>query len=552
MKKLLSVILAIAILCGVSVPSFAAESGITYYVDSVTGSDTNSGTSESAPLKTLAAASAITCGAGDKILLKAGSVFDGSFRANGSGTAENPVIFGAYGDVDTLGKPVIRSSDDVVLFNINNVSGWTIENIEFTAPNGKGVYITADSDRMTTDITVRNCTFHDIWYKQCPSYNGGHCPIMLSSSGAVSRLRNITLSGCNIYDCAYGINMSGLTREWTPDLYVSPEESYNTNYIIENMDLNNILYDGIIIGSICGMIIRNCALINTSLNDDYYTAPMWSHHASNFVVENCEIAGAKNEKDGMAVDFDGWTTDSTYQYVYSHDNVRFIRNCCYDNYTKNANCTVRYCLSVNDNKGENSMGQILTSGSLDYNDDEYAVTMDNFKFYNNTLINCSEIFCHALSNSLIANNIFVGNKVTDSIQFTRKNVGDNGEKIVRTFDGVITNNCFRNFGKPFMAKNSYICNPKFVGTDETDKYSFMLSSESRLIGKGIQAEDDMGCCDFYGNALSDVHNIGCYEGAGEKMTEKQSAFKTLSEFFGTLLANFLGFIINCNNRYWIF
>ncbi len=552
MKKLLSVFLVFTLLLCTALPCYAADAGNTYYIDAENGNDANSGTSESTAWKTLAFASSKAYSAGDKILLKAGSIFNGSFAANGSGTAEGPVVLGSYGDTEALGKPIIRSDDDITLLTINNVSGWAVENIEFTAPNGKGIYITADSEKMTTDITVRNCVFHDIWYKQCSSYNGGHCPIMLSSSGAVSRVRNVTLQNCSIYDCAYGINMSGLTREWTPDLYVSPEESYNTHFVIEGISLNNILYDAVIICSIYDMVIRNCALINTSLNDDYYTAPMWSHHASNYTIENCEIAGATNEKDGMAVDFDGWTTDSTYQYIYSHDNVRFIRNCCYDNYTKNANCTVRYCLSVNDNKGENSMAQLLSSGSVSYAEDESAVCMDNFKFYNNTLINCSEIFCHALTNSVIANNIFAGDNVLSTMLYMKKNVGDDGEKFITKYNGVFTNNCFWNFGASHIAKNNFLCNPGFVGTDETDKNSFMLSTESKLIGKGIQAEENMGEHDFYGNKLTDVHNIGCYEGTGEEMQVKTGFFRTIAEFFGTLLASAVGFITNCNNTYWLF
>ena len=247
---------------------FAAGEGTTYYVDSINGNDTNSGKSVSSAWKTLEKASSEIYSEGDKILLKAGSIFDGTFIAQGSGNAENPITFGAYGDTEALGKPVVRSNEDVKLVEIHNVSGWLVENIEFTAPNGKGIYITADGSGMTTDITVRDCVFHDIYYKRCETYNGGHCPIMLSSSGATARLRNITLKDCNIFDCAYGVNMYGLTREWTPDFFVSPEESYNTGYTIDGLNLNNILYDGIIITSVYGMVIRNCALINTSLNDD--------------------------------------------------------------------------------------------------------------------------------------------------------------------------------------------------------------------------------------------------------------------------------------------
>lgn len=552
MKKIISVLLVFVLLFCMALPCNAAPTGNTYYLDAEKGSDENSGTSESSAWKTLAFASSKTFSAGDKILLKAGSIFNGGFTARGSGTAESPILIGAYGDFAVLGKPIIRSDEDIILLTINNVSGWTVDNIEFTAPNGKGIYITADSGNSATDITVRNCTFHDIWFKQCPSYNGGHCPIMLSSSGAVSRVRNINLRNCDIYDCAYGINMSGLTREWTPDFYVSPEESYNTHFVIEGNSFNNILYDAVIICSVFDMVIRNCSLINTSLNDDYYTAPMWSHHASNFIIENCEIAGAKNEKDGMAVDFDGWTTDATYQYIYSHDNVRFIRNCCYDNYTKNANCTVRYCLSVNDNKGENSMAQLLSSGSVSYADDEAAVCMDNFKFYNNTMINCSEIFCHALTNSVIANNIFVGNGILSSMLYMKKNIGDNGEKFITKYNGVFTNNCFWNMGAAHIAESNFFCDPEFVGTDETDKNSFVLSKDSKLIGKGIQAENDMGEHDFYGNKLTDVHNIGCYEGTGEEARQNAGFFKTFAQFFVTLLASAVGFIINCNNTYWLF
>ena len=546
MKKVITIILCIVMLVSVCPTAFAVGGGTTYYVDSINGDDTNSGKSVSSAWKTLEKASSEVYSEGDKILLKAGSIFDGTFTAQGSGSVENPITFGAYGDTEALGKPVVRSNEDVRLVDIHNVSGWLVENIEFTAPNGKGIYITADGSGMTTEITVRDCVFHDIYYKRCETYSGGHCPIMLSSSGATARLRNITLKDCNIYDCAYGVNMNGLTREWTPDLFVSPEESYNTGYTLDGLNLNNILYDGIIITSVYGMVIRNCALINTSLNDDYPTAPMWSHHASNYLVENCEIAGATNPKDGMAIDFDGWTTDSTYQYIYSHDNVRFITNCCYDSYTKNRNCTVRYCLSVNDNKKTNILAQLCTAG-IEYEGGEKADYMDNFKFYNNTIINASSIRCCNVKNSYIANNIITGDSKT-VVELLGRTIDENtGEKQIRKFEGVITNNCFWGMGAPATAKNSYFCNPGFVGTDETDKNSFMLSSKSRLIGKGIQVEEDMGEYDFYGNELTDVHNIGCYDGTGEGDKASIGFFNCIAKRFNTLIGFLNTLWVNINN-----
>lgn len=552
MKKILSVLLCFVLLLSVSMPLASAfEIGTTYYVDPYSGNDENAGTDEGSAWKTLEKASNATYKPGDRILLKAGGIFNGSFTAKGNGTAENPVIISTYGDTDTLGKPIIRSDEEeIVLLQIDNVSGWTVENIEFTAPNGSGIFIRAYDGNLTTDITVRNCTFHDIWYKQCSNHNGGHCPIMLRSTGEKARLRNITLKDCNIYDCAFGIKMSGLSREHTPDHFVSPEESYNTNYLIEGMTLNNVLYDGIIIMSVYDMVIRNCALINTAIRDDFNTAPLWSHHAKNYVIENCEIAGSTNEKDGMTVDFDGWTTDATYQYIYSHDNVRFINNCCYDNYTKNANCTVRYCLSVNDNKLPNKMTNLIELRSLDYAEDERPACMDNFKFYNNTMINCSEITCMYLTNSVIANNIFVGKDASSSVLYLRTNAGKN--RIPNSkFDGVFSNNCFWNMGVPSVSDNNFICNPKFVGTDETDKNSFVLSADSKLIGKGIQVEKGMGSRDFYGNQLTDTHNIGCYEGTGEQTFENAKSCNNIKSIFGTFFATIAGFFKNIFNIYWM-
>ena len=551
MKNFFSVVLCLALFVSVNPVAFAEDVGTTYYIDSFGGNDGNSGTAESSAWKTLAKASSVVYAAGDKILLKAGSVFNGTFRAQGGGTAENPVTVDAYGDTASLALPVVRSDEDVILFDIRNVSGWCVRNLEFTAPNGKGVYITADGSGMTTDITVQNCVFHDIYYRRCESYSGGYCPIMLSSSGPTARLRNITLKDCNIYDCAYGVNMGGLTREWTPQWFKTPEESYNTGYRIEGVNFNNILYDGIIICSVYDMVIRDCALIRTSLNEDYYTAPMWSHHASNYLVENCEIAGSTNTLDGMAVDFDGWTTDAMYQYVYSHDNVRFIRNCCYDNYTKNENCTVRYCLSVNDNKGDNSMAQLLTAG-IEYNEGEKAVYMDNFKFYNNTMINASSIDFKDLRNAYIANNIFTGN-FTMEYRMARKAVDEEtGKAYRRQFEGVFSNNCFWGTGYPFSAKKNFICDPGFVGTDLSDKNSFKLSSTSALLGKGIQVEDDMGTQDLYGNPVGARHNIGCYDGAGESDAAPASLFKRILNRVQTAL----GMVVNlCNylsNCYWLF
>ena len=557
MKKYLSLFIILILLLSLSVPAFSESgTGTTYYVDAENGSDENSGTDVNNALRTLAAASEITYSAGDRLLLKAGGIFTGGFTAKGGGTAEAPVVIGAYGDTDTFGRPIVRSDEEeAVLLTFHNVAGFVVEGLEFTAPNGSGIFITSDFHGTASDITVRDCVFHDIWNKPCPNHNGAHCPILIKSTGQYARIRSVTLSDCEIYDCAFGIKTRGLNREMNPDHFVSPEESYNSGFLFERISLHEILHDAVIICGVNGMTVRDCSLINTSIRDDFYCAPMWSQHACNYVIENCEIAGATNEKDGMAIDFDGWTTDAVCQYIYSHDNVRFINSCCCDNYTKNANCTVRYCLSVNDNKANNSMANLIDVAAVDYAEDETPVCMENFRFYNNTLINCSSISCSGLSKSLIANNIFVGKDLMSSIQYMKKNVGRNGN-FVTVFDGVFTNNCFNNMGSASVSKNELNFDPGFAGTDLTDKDSFKLSVNSGLLGKGIQTEEDMGEHDFYGNALSDTHNIGCYEGSGEEAASARlplmRCVSLMRQLLGIRIATLIGFIKNLSNTCWLF
>ncbi len=520
MKKIISIFLCTAMLfsCMIFAASGVSASATVYYVDSISGDDSNSGTSESQAWRTMARASEQEYQSGDRLLFKAGGVYTGRFVAQGNGTAEQPIVVSAYGDIERDGKPLLYNrGQHEILFYIHNVNGWTVENLEFTAPDSRGMSIIADNGfGIMKDITVKNCTFHNIWYHETEQYGSDHAAINIRSSGKYTRIENVTLCDLNIYDCAYGINTHGNTLEWSRDIFISPEESYNQNFVFERISLNNIFYDAIIIGSINRLHINDCSLINTSLNTDHYTAPMWSHHAKNMLIENCEIAGATNYKDGMAVDFDGWTTDSTYQYIYSHDNIRFINNCVYDDQTKNANCTVRYCLSVNDNKGNNSFANLLTTPAYDYSiENDKPVYMDNFKFYNNTIINGSSFDIKDVRNSYVANNIFYGDDLSQEFKSKRVSTHDDtGKKYLREFTGEFTNNCFYGCSIPMASKNSTTVDPKFVGDDLTDKNSFMLSSESKLIGRGIKVEDDMGERDFYGNPLTDSHNIGCYEGSG--------------------------------------
>ena len=79
-------------------PARADATGTSYYVDSQAGSDANSGTSSSAPWRSLTKVDATTFQPGDRILLADGSEWSGTtLWPKGSGDAADHITVGDYG-----------------------------------------------------------------------------------------------------------------------------------------------------------------------------------------------------------------------------------------------------------------------------------------------------------------------------------------------------------------------------------------------------------------------------------------------------------------------
>lgn len=102
-KKTLSVFSVSLIVFCLSVSFFslyrAEAAGTTYYVSNcgTIGNDSNNGTSTSTPWLTVAKVNASVFNPGDSILFNSGCTWRGSLTVPSSGTAGNPIVFGAYG-----------------------------------------------------------------------------------------------------------------------------------------------------------------------------------------------------------------------------------------------------------------------------------------------------------------------------------------------------------------------------------------------------------------------------------------------------------------------
>lgn len=91
-----------------STTTTTTSSYVSYYVDSVSGNDSNSGTSSTSPWRTIAKVNSHNFVAGDHILFKRGDTWRELLSFPSSGEAANPIVIDAYGS----GKaPTINGAD---------------------------------------------------------------------------------------------------------------------------------------------------------------------------------------------------------------------------------------------------------------------------------------------------------------------------------------------------------------------------------------------------------------------------------------------------------
>lgn len=552
MKKVWSLLLCICLLVSCLCCAVSAQSGTTYYIDGIGGNDENNGTSADTAWRTVQNVAQLRLNAGDKVLFRRDGVYSvNCLTLSCKGTADAPIVVSAYGEG---AKPLLTTMERTEILRLADCSFVTVSDLEMTAHNGGGIWIYTVAEP-SEGVTLDNLTIHDIQNYKVTSRDSqsnptdGRACVMVKNlcypAQSLYPVNNFKMTSCELYDCGNGLLLWGSFTEdsknpWSEDVD-QVSIVYNQNALVENCYFHDMDAEGMIIGMTDNALVTNCRFmdccqgVGTDENGKvlYYTAPVWYWGGIRSTVESCEIAGAKNYGDGMAVDFDSWTNDCTYQYIYSHDNNSFIVTCPYG--TGQSGNTVRYCLSVDDNVCRNS----ITTGEK------------NFSFYNNTVINSSNFVVNGIRDSVFANNIIVGNMKTDFF-WTRKAVDEQtGEKYLNEFTGTFTNNCLWGTGVPSCSKKTYICNPGFVGTDKTDPNSFRLACNSKLLGKGI-ALDNMGETDFFGNALTDTHNIGCYDGTGEQQNAPLRPLDSLLRLVNSALGTLYQRVQELVNRYWLF
>ena len=534
MKKFFTFLLAALTAFSVFAAALCADAadgqGASYYIDSIDGSDeTGDGLTPETAWKSVPVTEC-TLGAGDSVLFRRGGVYECALTVrNSRGTEDAPILIGAYGEGQ---KPVLTTNARTEALRLFDCSFVTVEGLEITAPNGGGIWIdalNAPSEGVTLrDLTIHNIQNYKVTSRDNLSAGAAEARACVMVKGLPARslypVNGFTVTGCEMYDCGNGISLWGaydqsLGSPWGGDEFYDLAPVYNKNALIEDTYFHDMDAEAIIIGICDGALMTRCRAIDCCQGEGvdengnvlYYTAAAWFWGSENSTIEYCEIAGQKNVGDGMTVDFDSWSNRCTYQYIYSHDNVRFMCNNAQT--TPQVGNVVRYCLSVNDDKGRNKIAS--PHGEK------------NMLFYNNTIIGSRRFDFDDLSDSYFVNNIIVmkdGYQLNTDFDSYYKN------------GNTIANNCYYNCISGKLSGTKFNAPPGFSGEDASDVNSFTLSKDSPLIGAGYALDADDCAVDFFGNAL-ESRNIGCYGGAGTDAQYKgENIFQRLIRFFRELFA----------------
>ncbi|MEI2400165.1 family 16 glycoside hydrolase [Paenibacillus phytohabitans] len=503
--------LLFSLVSGASGP-MAAAAGTTYYVDSALGSDNSSGTSETAAWKTLGKVNSTTFSPGDRILLKAGSVWTNQYLdLQGSGTEGNPITVDRYG---SGGKPLIDFGNTAVGgegfgVRLRNVSYWEINNLEITSGQQptdmrrNGVLVVGEGAGAGNfrHIYIRNLDIHDIFGTDRRT-GGINVHARGANTAPESTWDDILIENNTVINVA-DTGIQTMTDAFFNSAWTHKFDAFS-NVVIRGNVVEKIHRDGILVRASASPLIEynktksigEATDVNTSivnyLEDITVVAAQWAYYTKGAIFQYNEASDTRMlGGDGQPWDFDIEVHDSIYQYNYSYNNeggTLLVMN--------NTNNNIfRYNISQND-KDANGVFHLVNGGG-------------NLYIYNNIIYRSgtqNKALTHASNTGMAyyTNNIFynaASGQYTNSPRMTYDH---------NSFYGL-------NSGVP-SDPNKITGNPGFVspgtatGLASADGYK--LAQTSPLINAGAVVAGNGGL-DYFGNTLyNGVPDIGVYEFQG--------------------------------------
>jgi chitodextrinase len=512
--KLFSMILGMTLICAqvfLAAPVIVSAAGTTYYVDSVAGSDTNSGISTSAPWKTLSKINATSFAAGDKVLFKAGSSWTGTLQPISSGSSGLPIVFDKYG----VGpNPVLHGAGAASTVYLYNVEYITVQNLEITnnaATEAKrsGILVIGKGSGTLDSIYLRNLNIHSVKGSSDRNTNMYlNAAIYVATQDGptgspLASFNDLRIENNNIHDITtIGFYSNGTGTHWND---VTTFASWYTNVQIKNNTIARTGADCIVTGYMNGALIEHNACYDNGVNglNHRWIAGIWSWASKDMTIQNNEVArvhfqsGTDNDSTAFDTDIHTYGTH-VYQYNYSHENTGGFFMSMGDLRKFGGNNILRYNISQNDNH-LHWADATVSSGDQErthiYNNTFLQDSGNGFKIQGLKDVPWEGNYY----NTLFENNIF---SITGGgpIDFPSTHIYDN--------------NLYYGFTPPTDA-NAVVGDPKLVnpGSGADGRYStagYKLQSTSPAIDAGKVIANNGGK-DFWGGPVGSSPDIGAHE-----------------------------------------
>lgn len=504
----------------------AAAATTTYYVDSVSGSDSNNGTSASTPWKSLAKVNGTTFQPGSQVLFKAGDSWTGTLQPAGSGSSTAPNTIGRYG---TGATPAINAAGAAEAVLLHNVQYWTVSGLQLTnqttaSGDHSGVLVDAQNAGELHSIHLNGLDIHDIDGVSANATKNGNAAILVTVESAQTTACNVASSVPSwftdlqiennyIHDIrTVGVYINGAYDQWCGAQHTTADTTYwYTNLVVKNNFINRTGADGVVVSYGVSPLVENNTLYDAGINGSgyEYIAGLWSFASINSLFQYNEVARMhyqnQSTTDSGAFDTDLLTFGThVYQYNYTHDNAGGVILDCSDRY---ATTVYRYNISQNDSDHSWSGGTtVLFNPTHIYNNTIVDTTSDPFNVYINTSRSTpSQPFTPAM--------VTFQNNVISTVNTTNTWAG-------ATYD----HNAYQGGAAPSTDAHAVVGDPQFVepgmGSDSRSTVGgYQLKPTSPLIGKGVAISGNGGQ-DFWGNPVpsSSAPDIGANQYTSKTVT----------------------------------
>jgi hypothetical protein len=316
--------------------------GARYYLDSASGDDARSGLSADEAWRSLAKANGFTFRAGDELLLRRGSRWEGTLQPQGNGAPDHPIRLAAYGEGP---RPFLDGGLGPAVL-IHNQDAWLIEGLEVTNAKNSG----QDALRVWAD--PRRPHYHFIRIRDCVAHDAGRSGIHVGE-GTYGNYDDVVIEDCVSFNNQdSGIFIQGNDFAEVRGLAIRRCVAYGNGW------------DGIKIYSGRDGVIEYCTAYRNGWKQDARVG-IWCWNSENIVIQFCESYEnvTPGAHDGGGFDIDWSCVNCVIQYCYSHDNdgAGYLFMGSGRGFTTRS--IVRFNVSQNDGR-KNDYGGILCFGTL--------------------------------------------------------------------------------------------------------------------------------------------------------------------------------------------